>query len=333
MNRLLSLFICLACCLGGIPAVGQTIDRIAILGCIRQDRPLPALKDYCDLDADLHLWLGDNIYADTDSPEVIRACYENLRKKPHFDELRRQGSHMFTWDDHDYGDNNVGKHYPLKAESKSIFVEFWGLSDDIPDAQEGIWYSKIFDDGKHKLQVIMLDVRYHRDEPNTNGEMLGEEQMKWLAGELKKPADLRLVVTGTQMLLPKEAGSETWDEYPEARERLYNAIRESDAEHLVFLTGDQHYAEVARQPDALGYDLVEFEFCGVNQIEEPEFNPFRVSPVCQSTNSYCYIDIQWEADDYHVPHLDFRVCNADTDQVEITYRVNFCELETPRPKR
>ena len=135
---------CMACCLLCAPAVGQTIDRIAILGCIRQDRPLPALKHYCDLNADLHLWIGDNIYADTDDPAVIRKCYEELSTKPNFDRLLRRGQHMFTWDDHDYGDNNVGKDYPLKAASKRLFVEFWGLQNEIPDDQQGIWYSRNF---------------------------------------------------------------------------------------------------------------------------------------------------------------------------------------------
>ena len=179
----------------------------------------------------------------------------------------------------------------------------------------------------------MLDVRYNRDDPRTHGKMLGEEQMNWLARKLRKPADLRLIVSGTQILLPKEAGSETWDEYPEARERLYKTIRDAGAEHLVFVTGDQHYAEVARQRGTLGYDLVEMQFCGVNQTEEPEFNPFRVSPVSRSTNSYCFLDLQWEADEFNVPHIDFRVCDSDTNQLETTYRVNFNELELPNPQQ
>lgn len=290
-----------------------------------------SIETYGDLDADLHLWLGDNIYADTDDPQVIKDCYEVLSKRPHFDELRRSGLHMFTWDDHDYGDNNVGRHYPLRAESKKIFVDFWGLHDEIADSQPGIWYANIFDDEAHKLQVIMLDVRYNRDDPNTHGEMLGDEQMRWFAKQMEQPADLRLIVSGTQVLLPKEAGSETWDEYPEARQRLLNTIRRAGAQHVVFITADQHYAEICRHEGGLGYDLVELQFCGLNQIEEPEFNPYRVSPVCKSLNSCGYIDIQWETNNFDVPHLEFMVENADTGQVEIAYRVTFQELEQDLP--
>ena len=97
-----------------------------------------------NLTRDLHLWVGDNIYADAkEDPGIIQQCYDTLATKPGFKELRSQGQHMFTWDDHDFGDNNEGRHYKLKQQSKKLFVDFWGLEKAIPKDRDGVYYSKI----------------------------------------------------------------------------------------------------------------------------------------------------------------------------------------------
>ena len=92
-------------------------------------------------------------------------------------------------------------------------------------------------------------------------------------------------------MLNKETGSETWDNYPSEKNRLFNLIKTTGAEGLVFLTGDQHYGEVARKNEALDYDAIELQFAGVNQIEDPEKNIYRVSSVASSRDSYAYIDV------------------------------------------
>jgi alkaline phosphatase D len=175
----------------------------------------------------------------------------------------------------------------------------------------------------------MLDNRWHRDPPGPDADMLGEDQWAWLGERLSEPADLRLIVSGSQVLLPKEAGSETWDEYPKARNRLFSLIRDRKASGVIFVTGDQHYAEVCRRRDAIGYDAVEFQFAGINQTEKPEFNPFRVSPCAMALHSDAMIDIRWQADEFEPAHVLFRVFDSVTGQVEIAYRVNLDELSPP----
>ncbi|GAB4423751.1 MAG: hypothetical protein OHK0039_40500 [Bacteroidia bacterium] len=172
----------------------------------------------------------------------------------------------------------------------------------------------------------MLDVRYNRDQPGTGGNVLGETQWRWLEAELRKPATLRLIVSGFQILLDAESGSETWALFPEARQRLFDLVRRTGAQGAVFITGDQHYAEVCRLPGALDYDAVELQFAGINQTEKPEYNSYRVSSVGVSLHSYGLIDIQWEASPYDMPHLLYRAFDAGNGQVELTYRINFPEI-------
>ena len=313
---------------GSFQQLAQSIERIAILGCHKQLEPAPALVSYVESEPDLCLWIGDNIYSDTtEDVSLLTRNYEVLAAKPAFQQLRSTGLHMATWDDHDFGLNNAGKEYPLKESSRRIFRTFWQLENQIPMEREGVYYAKRFEHEGHTLQVIMLDPRYHRDPPDTDGDTLGEGQWKWLEEQLKLSADLRLVVSGFQILLDGDSKSETWGKFPRAKERLFETIRRTGAEGVVFLTGDQHYGEVARLPRALRYDAIELQFSGINQIEDPEFNTWRVSPVATSIHSLALIDIQWEDDSRSPAHLMFQIWNALSKQLELSYRVNLHELK------
>jgi len=307
---------------------GQDPFRIAMIGCHRQFEPAPALVRYLEAQPDLCLWIGDNVYADTENDfSFIEKCYDALAAKPAFQELQSIPT-IATWDDHDFGLNNAGKEYPLKEKSKDYFRQFWQLEEAIPADRDGIYYSHYVEHQGKTVQVLMLDVRYNRDKPFSGGDVLGENQWSWLQKELAKPADLRLVASGFQVLLGPETGSETWATFPEARERLFQTIRRSGAQHLVFLTGDQHYGEVCRMRGALDFDAIELQFAGINQIEDPEFNPWRVAPAITSLHSYALIDLHLEPSKTEVPHIEFSIFNAMTDERELRYRVNLSELET-----
>lgn len=305
----------------------KPVESIALLGCLRQYEPAPALAYYAERDFDLCLWVGDNIYADTqDDPTVLESCYDLLASFPSFQKLKSKSPFLATWDDHDYGDNNVGQEYPLKEFSKDLFRRFWGLENEIPDCRDGVYFSKLYPSEKGTLQVILLDVRYNRDQPFTGGTILGENQWRWLEEELKRPADLRMVVSGFQYLLPNESGSETWDQYPDEMERFFELVKSTNAEGVVLVSGDQHHGEVDRKRGAFGYDAVEIQFAGINQIEPQGINPYRVTGPMKSLHSMAELKIQWESTEEDVPHLLFEIRDTHDMSLEVSYRVNFSEL-------
>jgi alkaline phosphatase D len=310
-----------------------TVRRVGIIGCHQQPDPAPALLRYVEAAPDLVLWVGDNVYADTkDDPSHIQRCYDVLEAKPGFKELRERSTFMAVWDDHDFGLNDGGKHYALKEQSHAIFRTYWRHEDRIPADRPGVYHADLFGPPGQRLQVIMLDCRYNRDDPGDHADTLGEEQWSWLAQELNKPADLRLIVSGYQFLLDRESKFETWAKFPRARQRLFDLIRQSKANGVVFIAGDQHYGEVSRIRNAIGYDAIEIMFAGINQDEPWVFNSARVSPVANSKHSYAYIDIQWNAtigDNADPPHLLFRCFDAEHNALELTYRINFDELTPP----
>ena len=321
-------------CLGSASAQKQVKSRIAVLACLREKREAPALLHYLNAKPDLCLWIGDNVYGDTYDKgiEALQACYDTLSSKPGFAELRGSIPYMVGWDDHDFGKNDGGSDYPLKQQSKQVFRSFWKLENRIPEDRDGIYDAQIFNYGKHTLQVIILDVRYNRDKIGSNGAVLGENQWIWLEKELNKPSDLRIIVSGFQLLLDKKSGSETWDQFPNERQRLFDLIKLKALKGVVFLTGDQHYAEVCRARNTLGYDAIELQFAGINQTEEPEFNSFRVSKVATALHSAAYLDIVWEENEFDKPHLLFSVWDTERNVLELEYRVNFYELGYTSPE-
>jgi len=308
---------------------GEGVYRVAVLGCLRQDQPTPALETYATMGADLAIWVGDNVYADTrDDPSFIASCYRTLASKPAFQRFRATTPFAVTWDDHDYGLNNSGKGYALRDEAKRIFREFWAMGEHIPEDRPGVYHQRLFDLGGRVLRVVLLDVRYNRDEPGVGADMLGEAQWAWLERTLAAPADITLIVSGTQVLIEPDAGWEAWSQYPRARERLFETIRRAGVERVVFITGDQHYAEVNRVRGALDFDAVEFEFAGVNQTEDAPRNPHRVSPRATSLHTAAYLDVQPADSETEPAHMLFRVLDARTGRSEILYRLNLSEVST-----
>ncbi|QEG23568.1 alkaline phosphatase D family protein [Mariniblastus fucicola] len=314
--------------------IPDTVTRIGMIGCHRQDRPAPAFNRYYESSPDVMVWMGDNVYADTKNDiTFIEKCYQRMASQVAFEKLRESIPFVVTWDDHDYGLNNAGKNYPLKDESRKLFRKFWEMEEFIPEDRDGIYHARYFGSGETRLQMIMLDTRYNRDDEGDASDTLGENQWTWLESELRKPAKIRLIASGYQVLLDRDQKFETWSKFPAAKKRLFDLIQMCEAEGVIFLAGDQHYGEVSRLPKALGYDAVEFMFAGINQEEQHVFNSHRVSPVAHALNSYPLIDIQWQPSEIDPPHVMLRCYDADTNKLALSYRVNFSELQRVQQRK
>jgi alkaline phosphatase D len=55
----------------------------------------------------------------------LKAKYKKLSDKPEFQAFKKSTKILATWDDHDYGWNDIGRHYNKKIESKDIFLDFF----------------------------------------------------------------------------------------------------------------------------------------------------------------------------------------------------------------
>jgi alkaline phosphatase D len=279
------------------------VMKIAFGSCAWQDHPLPIFNEVVKHDPDLFIFLGDNIYGDTKVMDTLRAKYHRLGAKESFQNLKQHVPFLTTWDDHDFGWNDAGRHYPFKEEVKEIFFDFFDEPvDSERRTREGIYGAYEYDLQGKKIQIIMLDTRTFRDQllinqdsvnedrryfyhldytPHTTSDstFLGEKQWAWLDQELQKPADVRIIGSSTQFGIEYN-GYEAWVNYPHEQKRFLDLIKKNKASGVLFISGDVHYAEISKMnvPDLYPiYDITssglsstwKFATPNVNRIEGP----------------------------------------------------------------
>jgi len=150
------------------------LSRIAFGSCARQDKPQPIWDAVVETKPQRFLFLGDNIYADTEDMDVMRAKYALLAKQPGFQKLKGTCPILATWDDHDYGANDAGAAYPKKQEAQQVFLDFFEVPKNDPRRmQEGVYNAHVFGPAGKRVQVILLDGRYFRS-PLKKGFQKGE---------------------------------------------------------------------------------------------------------------------------------------------------------------
>src|SRR5687768_6847248 len=117
-----SLALSLVFLLTGQVAVAQDRKelKIAFGSCNRQDLPQPLWEVIAGDQPDLWIWLGDNIYGDSNDMGVIKAKYDKQLQHPGYQKFTAQVPVIGTWDDHDYGRNDAGKSYPYKKATQQL---------------------------------------------------------------------------------------------------------------------------------------------------------------------------------------------------------------------
>ena len=225
-----------------------TITRIAFGSCADQNKDQPILDVVVSKSPQLFIYLGDNIYGDSYYIQELRQEYLKLACKPEFQNLISKCKVLATWDDHDYGHNDVGSEYILKEESKQLFLDFWGESNNTErQAHKGIYASYNFGEADQKVKIILLDLRTFRSPLNENetdylpnsfpdAQMLGNEQWKWLDKELKEPARIRIIGSSTRFATEYD-GQETWANFPNEQLKMFDLIKKLKPKELCLFRG------------------------------------------------------------------------------------------------
>lgn len=294
------------------------LTTVAFGSCNRQDLPQPLWSDILQQRPQVWVWLGDNIYGDSEDMTVLAQKYQQLQEQPGYASLAGNSRLIGVWDDHDFGLNDGGKEFPKREESQQLFWDFIGEPVGSPRRQQrGVYSSHTFGPAGKKVKVILLDGRYHRDSlhqvvrdgvtvnlPNQTGDILGEEQWAWLEQELRdSPAQLHLIGSGIQVL-PEDHRFEKWANFPRARHRLLNLIAATRAKGVILLSGDRHIAEVSRiNHPGIPYPLFEVTSSGLTHTWKPpivpEVNRHRVGEMVARLN-YGLLSIDWRGSEPRV---------------------------------
>lgn len=293
----------------------QPLTRIAFGSCSNEELPNEMWSHMAQQKPQLCILLGDNIYGDTHDMVSMRAQYDMQKKKPSYQALLKQCPVIGTWDDHDYGQNDGGKNYSKKHESKIEFMRFMDIPENDPmRTHEGVYGAHTYGTAGKKVKVILLDVRSFRDttirstvkgrryEPNPEGDMLGEAQWVWFENEImNSDADVHIIGSGIQ-LISNDHAWEKWGNFPKSRQRMLDLLARHKPKNPLVLSGDRHIAEISRmEVEGLPKPLYDFTSSGLTHtwnlstwkdMPVNESNPNRVGKLVIEKN-FGMILIDW----------------------------------------
>jgi len=302
------------------------ISRIAFGSCAKQWEAQPIWNSVAAARPDLFLFIGDAIYGDwhgdrpfTPTRQSLTTDWIKLAAIPQFSAIRKQLPFMATWDNHDYGSHNGGADFELKEMTKEVFLDFFGEPKDSERRKTpGIYDAKIFGPPGRRVQIILLDTRWFRSpfkkdqrsakerkaigkvgnyvgNTDKNTTILGETQWQWLAEQLQQPAELRLIVSSTQ-IIPDHKGMDEWGAFPRERQRLFDLIRSTGTEGVLLVSGNVHFSELSKIESG-DYPLYEFTASGMTHVN-PDYaaasNRYRIAGPYVDHN-VGLVEINWDA--------------------------------------
>ncbi|ORM41091.1 26S proteasome non-ATPase regulatory subunit 10 [Babesia sp. Xinjiang] len=262
----------------------EPLRRLAFGSCQKLDfgdnRIFPVINEHSP---DLFLYTGDIVYPKYGccTPNCIQLEYDYVKSHPVYksfvSQLRRLDG---VYDDHDFGINDGHDNYPYKRESQQLLLDFLDKpKDHYRRKREGAYFSAEYVDPanpKHRVKVIVLDVRYHRGcfyyctcqrcswknlymynfffrrlvnyylglGCNHPGDVLGEEQWKWLEGQLHESSAESHVIVSSMQVFTRYPIAESWGLLPEAKDRLVNLLLATKPKNTIFVSGDVHWGEL-----------------------------------------------------------------------------------------
>lgn len=300
----------------------KPLSRIAFASCCSQYlTDMKIFQRILELKPQLYIAGGDNIYGDffalaPGTKEYIEGAYRQLSGRGYFAEFRANIPEILPiWDDHDTGENDGVANNPVKGIAKQAFFDFWKIPADAPRRNRpdgGIYDVKYYGDDAHKVQIILLDLRWNHSPYKTagpgaalsgydtimdpNATILGATQWTWLEEELKKPAKVRIIMSSLQFNSNYD-GSENWAILPLEKQKMIDLLKSTRAEGVFFLSGDVHFAELTKtQPDGM-YPIYDVTASGITHHEDkiaPRNDDIRVGNGWQFVN-FGIIDIDWNA--------------------------------------
>ncbi|WP_436517028.1 alkaline phosphatase D family protein [Ekhidna sp. To15] len=288
----------------------KEITRIAFGSCSVQDLPEKQLwSEVSSTNPDLWIWLGDNIYGDTEDMEKMKEKYDLQKSHPDYQKLLRKTDVIGIWDDHDYGVNDGGKEFPAKEGSKNQLFDFLDVDKNHPaQKRQGAHQSYTYKSNQGNVKIILLDTRYFRDSLkwlnpgtrdkaaliNEDGDILGDQQWQWFENQLAEAdIDLFIVASGIQVI-PYQHRWEKWANFPKSRKKLLDVIANTNAP-LILLSGDRHLSEVSKM-DVPGYGYPLYELTS-SSLTSPagvdgEQNQFIVKGKIYEPN-FASLSIMW----------------------------------------
>jgi alkaline phosphatase D len=229
-----------------------------------------------------HVWMGDNWYTrevDFESAWGLDYRASHARSQKILQKFMAAMPQYAIWDDHDFGPNDAGKNYILKAEARETFKKY-SINPSYGEDGKGIYTKISYSD----IDLFLTDDRYFRSndkipdsidgKPNVNKHFFGVEQMEWIKNSLLfSDATFKIIVVGSQVMNPLNR-YETMQKYSYEYNELINFIKTQKINGVVFFSGDRHHSEVIKLDDPNFYPLYDVTIspytAGVSKVSGAE---------------------------------------------------------------
>ncbi|EDO05412.2 PhoD-like (alkaline) phosphatase family protein [Babesia bovis T2Bo] len=289
---------------------------------------------------DMFLFTGDIVYAANGccEPHCLKKEYDELIASKDYRDFAASFKYIDgMYDDHDFGVNDGHKTYAYREHSQKYLLDFFNKPEDhYRRKRKGAYFSMLFsdpDNPKHKVKLIVLDVRYHREcyyycacdtckwlRIHTNkfatirlinyffgfgcnhpGDTLGAEQWKWLQGQLHgSTAEAHIIVSSFQ-IFTRFPLTESWGLLPLAKDRLVDLLLTTKPKNPIFLSGDVHYGELNEKDGVVEVTSSSLTHSFLEHGTSP-YRPFAISIFATKPNAYMYNNfggVEFEYDRQH----------------------------------
>lgn len=148
--------------------------------------------------------------------------------------------------------------------------------------------------------------------------ILSDEQWKWLEAELKKPAELRIIVSSIQ-IIADDHGFEKWGNFPLERKKFLDLLNKNNIRNAVVLSGDRHLASIAKiqlNKKTELYDITSSALNKPSPAKEPEVDQTYVGP------SYLGINFGLATIDWSKRQLEIQIIDED-DKAQLSQTIKF----------
>ena len=264
------------------------LSRIAFGSCLNQNQPQPIWEAIVAARPQIFLFLSDNNSANLADKT---AAYARLAAQPGTRQLLNTCPVWATWNDLD-------------------------SDTDFPPRQHpGVYDARLFGPPGKQVQIIWLDTRTFRGplkrraerfpgegpweaNPDKSVTLLGAEQWTWLRRMLRFPAQFRIIVSIIQVVA-EDHHWEKWMNLPHERKLLFDMISDTEADGVLFISGDRRQAELSMIREGVPYPLYDLTSGPLNmRSEEPvvEINGHGISDVYRD-NNFGLITLDWIAPD------------------------------------
>ncbi|GAA1827747.1 discoidin domain-containing protein [Agromyces salentinus] len=249
--------------------------------------------------------LGDTPYIDSTNLVVARTKQRAFLEQPQLTAVTSTMPIWATWDDHDFGGNDVHGDLPGKRNNRTALVDYranatFGHSaegvqlTERTEAGEGIYTS--FRRGP--IEVFLLDPRwFSRTGPSwadpAQQTAIGGVQWEWLQEKLlASTAPFKALATGMIWDDKQNGESDDWGTYSYERDAILDFVARNRISGVFLVGGDIHVSRALNYGRRVGYDLWQFIVSPMHSSVIPSLNVPHPSLVHSAVEPHVFLRLE-----------------------------------------